>query len=60
MAKDKKVQEETAALKKIIFVASPTGFFDLAYSAGEIGEFDARQAKEIVESGYGNYYEPEE
>ena len=49
-----------AAVKTIIFVASPTGAYDLAYSAGDIADFEVNQAKELVESGYANYYDPKE
>jgi hypothetical protein len=60
MSDKKQVQGETPVLKTIQFVASPTGFFDLAYSSGDVVEFEQKQAKELVEAGYANYYEKEE
>lgn len=54
------VNEQTAVVKTIKFVASPTGLFDLAYSSGDVAEFEQKQAKELVEAGYANYYELEE
>jgi hypothetical protein len=48
------------AVKTIVFVASPTGAYDLAYSAGDIADFEENQAKELVESGYANWYDPKD
>lgn len=60
MADKKTVQDKGPALKTVIFVASPTGAFDLAYSAGDIADFEENQAKELVESGYANFYTGED
>lgn len=41
--------------KKVKFLLSPTGRFGLGYSAGEEGEFEEKQAAELVESKYAEY-----
>jgi len=40
------------ATKKIKFIVSPTGKFQLAYNVGETGTFDSKQADELIELGY--------
>lgn len=40
------------ANKKVKFIVSPTGTFKLAYSVGEEGTFEAKQADELIEAGY--------
>lgn len=37
---------------KVEFLKSPTGHFNLAYSAGQQGEFDNKQAEILIDSGY--------
>lgn len=42
-------------LVKVRFLLSPTRKFSLAYSAGEEGDFEEKQAAELVESKYAEY-----
>lgn len=41
--------------KKVKFLLSPTRKFGLAYSFGEEGEFEEKQAAELVEAKYAEY-----
>jgi len=41
--------------KFVKFLVSPTGAFNLAYSAGEVAEIDEDQAKEVVGAAYAQY-----
>ena len=40
------------ANKKIKFIVSPTGKFQLGYNVGEEAEIDSKQADELIEAGY--------
>lgn len=42
-------------LVKIKFLLSPTSKYYLAYSAGEEGDFEEKQAAELVEAKYAEY-----
>jgi hypothetical protein len=49
---------KTAKASKMVavkFLLSPTGKFGLGYSAGEVGEFEEKQATELVEAKYAEY-----
>lgn len=37
---------------KVKFIKSPTGVYKLAYCPGEIAEFPALQAKELLDGGF--------
>jgi len=41
--------------KKVKFKKSPTGAYNLAYSAGDEATLSAQQAKEVVEDDYAEY-----
>jgi hypothetical protein len=47
--------KEKSKMVKVKFLLSPTGKFGLAYSAGEVGEFEEKQAAELVEAKYAEY-----
>jgi hypothetical protein len=49
------VSEGLSDLVLIRFLLSPTGKFGLGYSAGEEGEFEEKQATELVEAKYAEY-----
>jgi len=56
--KDKKGAADKPAapnLKKVKFLLSAVKKFALAYSVGEIGEFEEKQAAELVEAKYAEY-----
>jgi hypothetical protein len=55
MANKIKASDESPKLIKVKFLLSPTGKFGLAYSAGEVGEFEEKQAAELVEAKYAEY-----
>jgi hypothetical protein len=42
-------------LVKVRFLLSPTRKFSLGYSAGEEGEFEEKQANELVEAKYAEF-----
>ncbi|KQS45918.1 hypothetical protein ASG38_15015 [Flavobacterium sp. Leaf359] len=39
-------------MKKVRFILSPTGLYGLGYNIGDVAEFEAKQADELIESGY--------
>ena len=47
--------KEKSKKVKVKFLLSPTGKFGLGYSAGEEGEFEEKQAAELVEAKYAEY-----
>lgn len=47
--------DKSPKLIKIKFLLSPTGKFDLAYHIGEEGEFEEKQATELVEAKYAEF-----
>ena len=49
-----KLDAETEKIE-VIFLFSPTGLFNLAYSAGETGFFPINQAAELIESGCAEF-----
>lgn len=55
MSDDKKASGKSPKLIKIRFLLSPTGRFGLGYHVGEEGEFEVKQAEELVESKYAEY-----
>jgi hypothetical protein len=55
MANKIKASDESPKLIKVKFLLSPTGKFGLGYSAGEEGEFEEKQAAELVEAKYAEY-----
>lgn len=48
----KKEQTSKSKLKKIKFLRSPTGAYNLAYSAGQEAEFEAKLADELIETKF--------
>jgi hypothetical protein len=42
----------------IRFIKSPTGRYNLAYSAGNVVAFEEKQAREMIESGYAVEHQP--
>lgn len=48
------------AIKKVFVLTSLAGAFNLAHRKNEVHEFDANQADEIVEKGYGRWLSEEE
>ena len=55
MAKKNTASDENTKLIKVKFLLSPTGKFGLGYSAGEEGEFEEKQAAELVDAKYAEY-----
>lgn len=53
--KNKASGGKSPKLIKVKFLLSPTGKFDLGYHIGEIGEFEEKQAAELVEAKYAEY-----
>jgi hypothetical protein len=47
-------------MKKIKFIKSPIGAFNLAYSVGMEAEFSLYQAEQLVEAGYAIFLEEKE
>lgn len=43
-------------MKKIKFLKSPTGKYGLAYVAGDVAEFEEKQANELIESGFATLF----
>ena len=43
------------ANRTVKFLKSPTGHLNLAYNPGEEGEFEEKQAAELVELGFAEY-----
>lgn len=55
---EKKDVKPSAAKQKVLkvkFLLSPTAKFNLAYSVGEEGEFEEKQAAELVQAKYAEY-----
>lgn len=49
------VNKPSGKMVKIVFLLSPTGKFGLGYNPGEEGEFEEKQAEELVEAKYAEY-----
>jgi len=60
MAKQNKpeiTENESAVIKTVEFIFSPTGAYGLAYSIGEVAELPANQADELIDAGFAIVYE---
>jgi hypothetical protein len=49
------VNKPSGKTKKVKFLLSPTGRFNLAYNEGEEGVFEEKQAAELVQAKYAEY-----
>jgi hypothetical protein len=55
---ENKVNKPSAAKQKVLkikFLLSPTRKFLLAYNVGEIGDFEEKQANELVKAKYAEF-----
>jgi hypothetical protein len=55
MAKKNTTPGEGLEFIKVKFLLSPTAKFNLGYNVGEEGEFEQKQAAELVEAKYAEY-----
>ena len=53
--KEKKPSVEKQKVLKVKFLLSPTAKFNLGYNVGEEGEFEEKQANELVEACYAEF-----
>jgi len=52
MAKKKTLKGSANISKLVLFTQSPTGKFNLGYSANDTGEVESKLADELIESDY--------
>ena len=49
----KKAAPKRPKTKKVRFLISPTGLYNLAYSAGQVATLPTKKADEIIKAGHG-------